>query len=193
MRILSILCSILLLASCTNDKAITEEDLKKEPTKQKGFGIVDKNKIERVIKTVYAVDHRFQSETFDIMPLLSKELLRQCVGAKATEQQSASLTKGNEKPAIIESEIFASLHEGYSSAEIVELKKDGANCIATIEFTFSFDETEPQDTWQDKLVLVEQEDGWKLDNVIYGEGRNYPKDLKTLLKEFDEKNWVPEK
>lgn len=192
MRFLTILGLLISMFSCTSDKAVSVAEDSNRWGETSQLSPVDKDNIKRVVFAVYALDYRFQEKDLDVAEFLSPELLKLCVLVKATEQQSAELTPTGEKPAIVEGEIFASLYEGYQDVKIIDLKKDGESCIATVEFSHAYDASSPKEIWQDHLVLTLYKGEWKLDNVLYREGRNYPKDLKTYLRNFYTQHYISE-
>lgn len=192
MRFLTILGLLISMFSCTSDKAVSVAEDSNRWGETSQLSPVDKDNIKRVVLAVYALDYRFQEKDLDVAEFLSPELLKLCVLVKATEQQSAELTPTGEKPAIVEGEIFASLYEGYQDVKIIDLKKDGESCIATVEFSHAYDASSPKEIWQDHLVLTLYKGEWKLDNVLYREGRNYPKDLKTYLRNFYTQHYISE-
>lgn len=192
MRFLTILGLLISMFSCTSDKAVSVAEDSNRWGETSQLSAVDKDNIKRVVLAVYALDYRFQEKDLDVAEFLSPELLKLCVLVKAAEQQSAELTPTGEKPAIVEGEIFASLYEGYQDVKIIDLKKDGESCIATVEFSHAYDASSPKEIWQDHLVLTLYKGEWKLDNVLYREGRNYPKDLKTYLRNFYTQHYISE-
>ena len=139
-----------------------------------------------VINKVYDKGFRFQEEEFEIAHEISPRLMKLWVRAKDREYRSAMEVEPGENPAMIEGEIFASLYEGFNDFEILKVERENEDCIATVRFGFSFEGSDEVETWEEQLVLTKYKGDWKLHNVIYAEGRNYPTDLHTYLKNFSE-------
>ena len=63
---------------------------------------------------------------------------------------------------MIEGDVFSSLYEGQDAVKIGDIKIEGNKATAEVEFT----NTEYKLTWKDVVILV-QENGWKIDDVLY--------------------------
>jgi hypothetical protein len=86
----------------------------------------------------------------------------------------------NDKPLILEGEIFAGLYEGFTGHEIAgESISDGQ---AVVQVRFRNDHYNV--TWTDDVVLVD-EDGWKIDNVRYTQKLAGLLGLRDVLLEFE--------
>jgi hypothetical protein len=120
-----------------------------------------------------AVDHSRLSK--DLSGLLSEALEaedRDRARIKASEHP-------DDKPMLIEGDIFTSLYEGQDRALIEQIVVDGERAIAKVRF----ENTAYQIAWSDQVVLV-YEGGWKIDNVIYGRDGAAEPDLRSALAAF---------
>lgn len=115
--------------------------------------------------------------------LLSQGLAVQLAAAVAAEDRDRARVKASEfpdeKPMLIEGDIFTSLYEGQNRARVGQVEFDGRRALATV----AFENTAYDLAWTDRVVLVD-ENGWKIDNVLYGrEGAAQP-DLRAALAAF---------
>lgn len=116
--------------------------------------------------------------------LLSEALASAVQSAVDGEKESAVRVKAsefpNDKPLILEGEIFAGLYEGFTGHEIAgESISDGQ---AVVQVRFRNDHYNV--TWTDDVVLVD-EDGWKIDNVRYTQKLAGLLGLRDVLLEFE--------
>lgn len=100
------------------------------------------------------------------------------------EKQSAERVKAsqfpNDKPQILEGEIFSGLYEGFTSFEArPENVKDGQ---ATVEVRFRNEHYGVD--WTDEVVLIE-ENGWKIDDVRYTGKKAGLLSLREVLQDFE--------
>ncbi len=85
----------------------------------------------------------------------------------------------DEKPMLIEGDIFTSLYEGQDRARVEQVEFNDGHALARV----AFENTAYDIAWTDRVALVD-ENGWKIDNVIYGrEGAAQP-DLRAVLAAF---------
>ncbi|MFY9309457.1 MAG: hypothetical protein WAQ28_10465 [Bacteroidia bacterium] len=115
---------------------------------------------------------------------LSKELLVLLDSVDAMEMREAEIVKNSEypedKPLMIEGDIYTSLYEGQDSAKIIETKIEGKKAVVTVEFVNThFDNI----TWRDEVQLI-NENGWKIDDVIFKGNNSSYKGTKDLLLGF---------
>ena len=116
--------------------------------------------------------------------LLSGALASALQSASEGEKESAARVKAsefpNDKPLILEGEIFAGLYEGFTSYEIAgENISDGQ---AVVQVRFRNDNYNV--SWMDDVVLVD-EDGWKIDDVRYTQKLTGLLGLRDVLLEFE--------
>jgi hypothetical protein len=137
-----------------------------------------KTEIENTLKTFYKT-HRTDYRTAD-KSLLSKKLSE--LIDKATEREKAEAEKiknsdnTTDKPMMIEGDIFTSVYEGQDSFTIGEVTINGDQATAKVNFKNSQDNV----SWQDEVVLI-NEDGWKIDNVVYKQSVSSLKNTQEVL------------
>ena len=116
--------------------------------------------------------------------LLSGALASALQSASEGEKESVARVKAsefpNDKPLILEGEIFAGLYEGFSGYEVAgENISDGQ---AVVQVRFRNDHYNV--SWMDDVVLVD-EDGWKIDDVRYTQKLAGLLGLRDVLLEFE--------
>lgn len=116
--------------------------------------------------------------------LLSGALASALQSASEGEKESAARVKAsefpNDKPLILEGEIFAGLYEGFTGYEVAgESISDGQ---AVVQVRFRNDHYNV--SWMDDVVLVD-EDGWKIDDVRYTQKLTGLLGLRDVLLEFE--------
>lgn len=116
-------------------------------------------------------------------PLLSDALSREVAAAKAHEKKSAAQMKASatptDKPDILEGDVFCGLYEGYTGFEIAGVRTEPDKSIVSVGFTNSAYHT----NWVDEVVLVNQ-GGWKVDDVLYGVRQTPGFGLREVLRNF---------
>ena len=129
----------------------------------------EKEAIEKQLNTFFTktVMHNEVDQT-----ALSTELgglLKQAIEA---EKNDALATKNGpfptDKPLLIEGDIFSSLYEGRTGASIqtITIDKEKAKAILALE-------NKPYNTqWTDTVMLVKEQDVWKIDDVVFGHPNN---------------------
>jgi hypothetical protein len=116
--------------------------------------------------------------------LLSGALASALQSASEGEKESVARVKAsefpNDKPLILEGEIFAGLYEGFTGCEVAgESISDGQ---AVVQVRFRNDNYNV--SWMDDVVLVD-EDGWKIDDVRYTQKLAGLLGLRDVLLEFE--------
>jgi hypothetical protein len=116
--------------------------------------------------------------------LLSEALASAVQSAVDGEKESVVRVKAsefpNDKPLILEGEIFAGLYEGFTGYEIAGESVADGQAIVQVRFR-----NEPYDvTWTDEILLVD-EDGWKIDDVRYAQKKAGLLSLREVLREFE--------
>jgi hypothetical protein len=97
-------------------------------------------------------------------------------------QKMAASAYPTDKPDMIEGDIFTSLYDGYTSFKIAEIKIEQNKAVVSVGFTYKEKNPKFNDIiWVDNVVLV-QENGWKIDNVLY-KGNNCA--VASLKEELD--------
>lgn len=114
---------------------------------------------------------------------------------QAIEKENISIknTPKGDKPELIEGNVFVSLYEGATKVDVisVNINKD----IATVNIKATYDLTKygvPDHnavSWNDEVILKNENGLWKIDNILYKAGENIrvageKPDLKSFLKLF---------
>jgi hypothetical protein len=127
----------------------------------------------------YEGDFR-QAETARLSQSLSTEVER----AKANEVESTAQTKAGpnptDKPRILEGEIFAGLNEGYTHYRMGPARVIGDRASVAVTFTNKGYKTR----WTDDVKLV-NENGWKIDNVLFTGGWTSQTSTRDALRQFN--------
>jgi hypothetical protein len=115
---------------------------------------------------------------------LSQALAAAVQSAVDGEKESAARVKAsefpNDKPLILEGEVFAGLYEGFTGYEIAGESVSGDQAVVRVRFR-----NEPYNvTWTDEVVLVD-EGGWKIDDVRYAQKMAGLLGLREVLQEFE--------
>lgn len=100
------------------------------------------------------------------------------------EKESAARVKAsefpNDKPVILEGEVFSGLYEGFTGYEIAGESVSGDQAVVRVRFR-----NEPYNvTWTDEVVLVD-EGGWKIDDIRYAQKMAGLLGLREVLQEFE--------
>jgi hypothetical protein len=116
--------------------------------------------------------------------LLSAGLTTALQSAAAGEKASAARVKAsafpNDKPQLLEGEIFSGLYEGFTAFEVGPVR--AADGTAAVEVRFR---NEPYNVaWTDEVLLVD-EDGWKIDDVRYTDKKAGLLSLRQVLQDFE--------
>ena len=82
---------------------------------------------------------------------------------------------------MLEGEIFAGLYEGFTSFEVGPERTDDG--LASVEVRFR---NEPYNVaWTDEVLLVNDEEGWKIDDVRYSGKKAGLLGLRDVLQDFE--------
>ena len=100
------------------------------------------------------------------------------------EKESATRVKAsdfpNDKPQILEGEVFAGLYEGFTACEVRGESTEEERVLVDVVFR-----NEPYNvTWTDRVVVVD-EDGWKIDDVRYADKKAGLLSLREVLQDFE--------
>ncbi|NQD36551.1 hypothetical protein HPT27_05905 [Permianibacter sp. IMCC34836] len=101
-----------------------------------------------------------------LAPYLSPALHQALQHAAAAEQAYAK-AQTEPSPPLIEGDLFSSLFEGATGAEVKACKEDGDKAACQILLAYAPAGQEPAH-WQDILYLTLTEDGWRVDDLEYG-------------------------
>jgi hypothetical protein len=115
---------------------------------------------------------------------LSQGLRAALQSAVEGERESAVRVKAsdfpNDKPQILEGEVFAGLYEGFTACEVRGESTEEERVLVDVAFR-----NEPYNvTWTDRVVVVD-EDGWKIDDVRYSDKKAGLLSLREVLQDFE--------
>jgi hypothetical protein len=140
----------------------------------------DQKEIENKIHSLYAMKESIYEVTVDTN-LFSKDLVGELNKLKLIRKMDEERIRKSEhptdKPIMIEGSIFSSLMDGYSEYSIREISIEDSSAEVKVEFIYPSD---PVEKWLDKVILV-NEKGWKIDDVIFSSPMTKDKNLKERL------------
>jgi len=168
---LLILCNLIFSCNTINTKKNLKED----------------NQVINLINEVYNTPYPYRNTKLK-NEVFTDSLLTLILEARLVEKKSSERIPENQrrniKPGfLIESEIFASLYEGYTSYSITNILHDNNKYL--IDIKFKYEALDIKEEWTDKLIII-NENGLKLANVVYNKDKTGVKDLKTFLSSFSE-------
>jgi hypothetical protein len=131
------------------------------------------------------VDRKFLSK--DLNRLMDKANAREDFEFKWTEK-SAHPT---DKPFFIEADVFASHLEGELSVAVNKIKVNGNKANVVMDLTSTFVATNGIEKWTEEIIMVD-ENGWKVDDIIYPQGERFLDGNGTLKKVFTDYINTPE-
>lgn len=146
-----------------------------------GCGDTDsKKEIEEKIHELYADPQDIYGKEPN-QHIFSKDLVGRIKFQQDKTQKDKERIKNSpfptDKPAILEGSVFTSLPDGFSKYLVKNISISDNTAEALVEFEYP---SEPKETWTDKIMLV-QENGWKIDNILFSEKFKGDKDLKQRL------------
>ncbi|MBU3714899.1 MAG: DUF3828 domain-containing protein [Ferruginibacter sp.] len=115
--------------------------------------------------------------------LITKALSEKIDSAIAKEKYDAKRLKdlqSTDKPLMIEGDIFTSIYEGYTSFRIKQTKADGKKASVVVAFenkNYNF-------TWENEVILLLENNTWRIDDVLYTDKRGAGKSTKDVLSAF---------
>ncbi len=106
-----------------------------------------------------------------LAPFISPSLTHALASANEAELAYAHNSR-HAVPPLLEGNIFVSLFDGVSAAKVGSCArtKTRAVCPAALSYLNAAGQNYH---WQDKLLLTRTEEGWRVDNVVYGGGVPY--------------------
>lgn len=114
-----------------------------------------------------------------LAPLLSPSLLSLLSQAEAAERRYA-LMHNNSVPPLAQGDLFSSLFEGATGANVHACKQQAERAACQIVLAFEPPGAQPAH-WQDILHLVWRDDSWRIDDLEYG--GNWPFGNKGSLRD----------
>lgn len=142
--------------------------------------VPDQKEIENKIHSLYAMKESIYEVVVDTS-LFSKDLVEELNNLKRVRKMDEERIRRSEhpgdKPIMIEGSIFSSLMDGYTEYAIKGISIEDSSAEVMVEFIYPSD---PVEKWQDKVVLV-NEKGWKINDVIFSSPMTKDKNLKERL------------
>lgn len=106
--------------------------------------------------------------------LINKAIEKEIYEAKKMKESDFP----TDKPMMIEGDVFTSLYEGQDSVSIEEILMEGQ--VAHVKVMFQ--NTAYNHSWSDQIILIKENNTWKIDNVVYEGQRQDIPDLQSNLK-----------
>lgn len=104
-----------------------------------------------------------------LAPLLSDDLRQRMDAARAwqhAEIERMQREGSEDKPPFIEGDLFSSLFEGAQTAHAVAANPRGDRIVVAVDRVYVDGDDRVQ--WQDRAILVQVGDGYRLDDIEYG-------------------------
>ena len=126
--------------------------------------------VDRFYKMVLALDVRgiASKETIDqLSPLISNDLHMALLQALVAETQHIRETKGEEAP-LFEGPLFLGVWEG--AQRVSDVRWDGRTDQVSYWVTLASDSPDgkqPANSWQDRVVLVQENGRWVVDDLVF--------------------------
>ncbi|HZP11709.1 MAG TPA: DUF3828 domain-containing protein [Nevskiaceae bacterium] len=99
-------------------------------------------------------------------PLLSRAM-QDAIGKARREQDKFAMEHPGEKPPFVDGDLFTSLFEGATSYQIGKVDTD--NSHADVLVVLKYADPKGHDVeWTDRLVLVQENDHWVVEDLEYG-------------------------
>lgn len=140
----------------------------------------DQKEIENKIVKLYSMKESIYEVAVDTS-LFSTNLVDELNNLKRVRKMDEERIRKSEhpgdKPIMIEGSLFSSLMDGYTEYAIKEISIEDPSAEVIVEFIYPSD---PVEKWQDKVVLV-NEKGWKIDDVIFSSPMTKDKNLTERL------------
>ncbi|MCH6198367.1 DUF3828 domain-containing protein [Aquiflexum sp. LQ15W] len=155
----NLVCSIYLLMGCSNNQEA---------------------EIKSVIEGFYSgYDGDFRTADTVMISNKLKDLVSKAVEKEIFEAKKMKESDyPTDKPMMIEGDVFTSLYEGQDSVSIEKISMEGQ--VAHVKVMFQ--NTAYKHSWSDQIILIKENNKWRIDNVIYeGQSKDIP-DLQSNLK-----------
>lgn len=137
-------------------------------------------KIIKTINAFYKNPNDFRNMDRKLVTKELGSLMNKAAGREIVEVEKVKNSNSpTDKPLCIEGDVFSSLYEGQDSLSIIDIKIEKTVATATVEFT----NTQFKTTWKDEVVL-QNENGWKIDNVMFKGPDVNSKSTKDILTAF---------
>lgn len=103
----------------------------------------------------------------NLAPWLSPALLALLSEAEAAEVRHAAANSGEPQPPLVQGDLFSSLFEGATGVEVKACKEIEQSAACDIRLSYAPAGQTPAH-WQDILLLVWTDAGWRVDDIEYG-------------------------
>ena len=103
-------------------------------------------------------------ELQQLRPLVSAALDTLLTQAEAAESRYHGLA-GNQAPPLVEGDLMTSLYEGATSFSVQSCETDEQRASCQVQFRYRKDGSD--ETWIDKILLVQQERQWRIDDIEF--------------------------
>lgn len=141
----------------------------------------DQKEIENKVHGLYFMKGSIYEVALDTS-LFSNDLVENLNNLKRVrkidEERIRKSEHPDDKPIMIEGSLFSSLMDGYTEYAIKEISIEDSSAEVIVEFIYPSD---PVEKWQDKVILL-NEKGWKIDDVIFSLEMTTDKNLKERIK-----------
>ncbi|MBL7910900.1 MAG: hypothetical protein JNJ41_07595 [Bacteroidia bacterium] len=136
--------------------------------------------VKKAVVTFFKIPKDFRDVDKNLMSQELSGLIEKAVKREELEVEKIKNSRfPTDKPLCIEGDVFTSLYEGQDSLNILNISAEENKATALIEFT----NKQYKHSWKDEVILVNDK-GWKIDNVVFkGEDVN-SKSTKDLLQSF---------
>lgn len=155
------LCTVLILCGCKNaEQDVNASTLNFYKNHQSNYRDVDRKLLSK-----------------ELSSLLDKSIAREAFEADWTAK-SASPT---DKPFFIGADVFASHLEGEFSFAVNKITVNANKANVVMDLTSTFVATNSVEKWTEEIILID-ENGWKVDDIIYPKCEGYFDGNGTLKK-----------
>ena len=128
-------------------------------------------------------------EVAQLKPYVSQSLLSALSAATDTEAKYHTAS-AEPKPPLVDGDLFTSLFEGASAWSVESCESEDLRATCVVNFSHE-SENGSRERWQDKLVLVKENQHWHIDDIEFlGSGqssqREYLSDtLASIIKQYN--------
>lgn len=145
-----------------------------------GCGNNQEAEIKNVIEGFYSgYDGNFRTADTAMISKKLTDLISQAVEKEIYEAKKMKESDyPTDKPMMIEGDVFTSLYEGQDSVSIEEITVEGQVAYAKV----MFQNTTYNHRWSDQIILIKENNKWKIENVAYGRQSQDIPDLQSNLK-----------
>jgi len=148
-----------------------------------GCGTEPNIEIETTVSRFYSTyDGDFRTVDRTMISTRLATMIDQAIQKEESEAQKVKESEfPNDKPILIEGDIFTSFYEGSDATVMEEISV--SEQVAEVKVLF--ENSAYNQSWSDRIILVWEDDRWKIENVIYN-GSQETADLQSTLKNLIE-------